>query len=208
MLDDSGHVGGNEVPLVAVAQDQRAILPGGDEGVGVIGADDAKGVGTLDAPQDTAHGLQHTVAFLVMEFQQLRHHLGIRFGGEGHAMAEQKLLDLQIVFNDAVMNQGDVAAFADMGVGVDVVGFAVGGPAGVANAEGALHISSAMDHVGQGLQTALCLFHLQAKGLRTDGDTGGVVTAILHPCKSVQQNRGRLLSAHKSNDSTHKQISL
>ena len=49
------------------------------------------------------------------------------------------------------MDQGNTAVLTDMGMGVDVVGLAVGGPAGVADAQGALHIGAAVDHVGKGL---------------------------------------------------------
>ena len=77
VLDDSRHVGGEEVSLRTEAQDQGALLPGGDEGVGVVRADDAQGVGALQPPQDPAHGLQHAAALLIVELQQLGHHLAV-----------------------------------------------------------------------------------------------------------------------------------
>ena len=42
VLDDSRHVGGDEVAVLTVADDEGAVLPGGNEGVGVIRTDDAE----------------------------------------------------------------------------------------------------------------------------------------------------------------------
>ena len=141
------HVGGDEIAPLPIADDQGAVLSSGDQSIGIVGADDAQGVGPLDPAQAAAHGLQHVVALIVMEFQQLGHHLRIRVGLEGDALLEQVLLELHIVFNDAVVDQGDLPIGADVGVGVDVAGLAVGGPAGVSDAQRTLQIGAAVNHV-------------------------------------------------------------
>ncbi|MPN32159.1 hypothetical protein SDC9_179635 [bioreactor metagenome] len=48
VFDDGRHVGGQEVKILPVAHDQRAVLPRGDEGIRAVGADDAEGVGTFN----------------------------------------------------------------------------------------------------------------------------------------------------------------
>ncbi|MPM81834.1 hypothetical protein SDC9_128891 [bioreactor metagenome] len=63
------HVGGNKIAVLAIAQDQRTVLPGGNQRIRIVGADDAEGIGTLNTPQDAAHGLQHVVAFVVVKLQ-------------------------------------------------------------------------------------------------------------------------------------------
>ena len=148
VLDDGRHVGGDEVAVLAVADDEGAVLPGGDESVGIVRADDAEGVGPLDPPQAAAHGLQHVVAFVVVELQQLGHHLRVRVGGEVDALAHEVLLDFQIVFDDAVVDEGDPPVLADVGVGVDVIGLPVGGPAGMPDAQVPLQVRAAVDQVG------------------------------------------------------------
>ena len=203
VLDDGRHVGGDEVAVLPVADDEGAVLPGGDEGVGVVGADDAEGVGALDPPQAAAHGLQHIVALVVVELQQLGHHLRVRVGGEVDALAHQVLLQLQIVFNDAVVDDGDPPVLTDVGMGVDVVGLPVGGPAGVADAQVPLQIRAAVDQVGQRLQPPLGLAHLEPRRLRPHRHAGGVVAPVLHPLQAVQQNGGRGLVSYKSDDSAH-----
>ena len=82
-----------------------------------------------------------------MVLQQLRHHLGVRLGLEGDAQLLQMFLDFQIVFDDAVVDNGNTAVFADMGVGIDVVGFPVSGPTGMADAQVALQVRTAVDQV-------------------------------------------------------------
>ena len=101
------------------------------------------------------------------------------------------------------MYQGDFSVPADMGVSVHVVGFAVGGPAGVTNAQGALQIRPVMGQVRQDLETALGLSHLEAPGLRPDGDARRVIAPVLHLPEPFQQNRRGLFTAHKAYDSTH-----
>ena len=204
MLQNGRHVGGDVVAVLPVAQQQRGVLPGGDEGVGVVRADDAQGVGPLQPPQAAAHGLQHIAALIVVELQKLGHHLGVGVRGEGGALLEQVILDLLVIFNDAVVHQGDGPVFADVGMGVDVVGLAVGGPAGVADAQTPLQVRAAVDQVGEHFETALTLFHLQSPAFGAHGDAGRVVAPVLHPLQSVQQNGGRRLPAHESDDSTHK----
>ena len=121
------------------------------------------------------------------------------------ALAPQVLLDLLVVLNDAVVYQGHLAVGADMGMGVDVVGLAVSGPAGVADAKAPLEVRPVAAEVSQDLQPALALADLQAKLLRPDRDPGGVIAPVLHPLQAIQQDRGGLyVLSHKTNNSAHK----
>ena len=155
------HVGGDEVAPIPVTDDQGTVLPGGDEGVGIVGADNAEGVGAFDPPQAAAHSLQHIPTLIVVELQQLGHHLRVRIGLKGNPLLQQVLLQLHVVFNDAVVHQGDPPVLTDVRMGVDVVGFPVSGPAGMADTQGPLQVGAAVDHIGEHLQPALGLFHLK-----------------------------------------------
>ena len=147
VADDGGGVGGDEVLPLPKADDQRAVLPGGNQGVGVVRADDAEGIGPLDAPQAPAHGFQHVPALLVVKLQEVGRDLGVRLGGKLHPLAGEELFQLQVVFNDAVMYQGDFSVPADVGVGVAVVGL----PAGVPDTQGSLQVRPVMGQVRQDL---------------------------------------------------------
>ena len=119
-------------------------------------------------------------------------------------MAQKLLLDLHIVFDDAVVHQRDSPVLADMGVCVDVIGLAMGSPAGMADAEGPLHIRAAVNHVRQHLKPPLGLINLQALFPGPHRHAGGVIAPVLHPGQALQQNGRRLLLAHIADNTTHK----
>ena len=208
VLDDGGRVAREEAAALAEAEQQRRVLARGDDAVGTIGAEHTERVGALDAAQHAAHGLEEVAALVVVELEQLRHDLGIRFGSEGHALRDQKFLELDIVFDDAVVDDGKLAVLADVGVGVDVVRRAVGRPAGMAHADGALHIRAAVDEVAQDLEPAHGFFDLKLMPRRNDRDTGAVIAAVFQTGEAVEQNGGSLLAADVSNDTTHKKVLL
>ena len=65
--------------------------------------------------------------------------LGVGFGGELVAFGDEGGFELEVVFDDAVVDDDERAGAVAVGVGVFFGGAAVGGPAGVADAVGALH---------------------------------------------------------------------
>jgi hypothetical protein len=95
-----------------------------------------------------------------------------------------------------------------VGVGVFFGGAAVGGPAGVADAEGAVDGGIAED----GLEVdelAGCSAELHegmavgAGGAASYGDAGGVVAAVLETAQAFDDDGDYGLRANVSNDSTH-----
>ena len=100
------------------------------------------------------------------------------------------------------MDDGDLAVLGDVRVGVDIVRFAVGGPAGMADAERAGQLCAAVGLGDQVLQTALGLCDLQ-NAVLLHADARGVIAAVFQTAKAVQQNGRRLFAADISNDSTH-----
>jgi hypothetical protein len=63
---------------------------------------------------------------------------GVGFGEEGVALGDEGRLELEVVFDDAVVDDDEGAGAVAVGVGVFFGGAAVGGPAGVADAIGAV----------------------------------------------------------------------
>ena len=64
--------------------------------------------------------------------------LGVGFGDELVALGGEFALEVEVVFDDAVVDDDDAAGAVAVGMGVLFGGAAVGGPAGVADAEGAV----------------------------------------------------------------------
>ena len=148
------------------------------------------------------HRLEDVAAVGIVVVEQLGDDLGVRLGAESVALVQQLLLELDVVFNDAVVDNGDFAALADVGVGVDIVRLAVGGPAGVADADRARQIRALVRQVAEHLQPPARLLHAE-RTRAADGDARRVIAAVFQTPQTVQQNGSRLLLAHISNNSTH-----
>ena len=205
VLDNGRHVAGQEAASLAIAQNQRTVLTHGDELVRLVGTEDTQRVGAFDPPEYPAHSLQdvHLVR-LIKVFNELGHHLRVGLRGKWDPLLHQERLQLRIVLDDAVVHHGDLAAAADLGMGVDVAGGAVGGPAGVADAHRAVQVLATADHVTEHLEAALGLLYLHPLPvLRIDCHAGAVIAPVLQALEPVQQNRSSLLLSYISYDSAH-----
>ena len=138
VLDDGGHVRRNIISILPKPQNQRAVLSGCNQGIWIIGTNDSQCIRALNTPQDTPDRFQHIPALVIVEFQQLGHHLRIGIGYKCDPLAKQVLLDFQVIFNNAVMNQCNLAVFTDMGMRIDIVRLSMGRPAGVSDSKGPL----------------------------------------------------------------------
>ena len=89
-----------------------------------------QGVGTAQATNNLLCRLKQRLARSEFVRQQVGDHFSIGFRSERVTAALQRLFNLLVVFDNAVMHHGDViAAVVRMGIGLG--GFAVGGPARV-----------------------------------------------------------------------------
>ena len=78
----------------------------------------------------------------------------------------------------------------------------MGGPAGVADAVGAIERLEA-DGLFQVAQLAFGAANLQLVSVAGDGDSGRVVAAIFQPPQAINDDRNDLLFADVSDDATH-----
>jgi hypothetical protein len=132
---------------------------------------------------------------------EIAEHLGVGFRLEGVALLEQEFFDRAVVFDHAVVDQGQLAIARHVGVGVGVSDAAMGGPAGVADATGA----------DQGKPGRLLDQRFDAPGLLGNGEgaiveqgePGRIVAPVLQALQTVDDDRGRLMTADVANDSTH-----
>ena len=202
MADDRSDIGGDEALPLAEAQQKRRVLAHGNEPVRCVGGHDAQSVGTLHGVDHPPDGLHHVSTLFIVVVQKLHHHLGVGLGTKLIALVQELAFQLRKVLDNTVVHHRNVAAAAHMGMGIDVVGFAVGGPAGVTDAQAAGQVRPLVGQILQHLQAALGLLHPHP-AFTAYGDTGGVIAAVFQPLQSVQQNGGGLLPAHITYDSTH-----
>ena len=101
------------------------------------------------------------------------------------APGNQELLELQIVFDDAVVNHGNFTAVRHMGMTVGVRWRAVGGPAGVPDTGAALQRPTAVGQVHQRLQPALGLGDLQVVTVEHT-DAGGIIATVFQLAETFE----------------------
>ncbi len=103
------------------------------------------------------------------------------------ALADELLLELEVVFDDAVVDDDEAAGAVAMGVGVLFGGAAVGGPAGVADAEGAVD-GILVEDFFELAEFAGGATELEAVAIATDGDARRVVAAIFEAAQSLDDD--------------------
>ncbi len=121
---------------VAVAHRQRRAAPRADQEVGLAGEEKRQREGAMQLRQRCRDGLDRRAASLQFGGDEMRHDLGIGFGREAMALGGERLPQFTEVFDDAVVH--DRHALARMRMRVRLVRLAMGGPARMPDADGAL----------------------------------------------------------------------
>ncbi len=151
--------------------------------------------------QPVEHRLEGLLQRLGLEgvVEQMGDDLGIGVGRKDVALRLQFGLEHGVVFDDAVVDQADLAG--RMRVGVGHIGRAVGGPAGVADADDAL---DRLGHDG-GFEVADLAGGAAAVGAGSalHGDAGRVIAAVFETAQGFQQARGHGFAADDSDDAAH-----
>ncbi|GAA3311999.1 hypothetical protein GCM10020219_020890 [Nonomuraea dietziae] len=129
----------------------------------------------------------------------MREHLGVGLGDELHALGDELGAQLVGVLDDAVVHDGDALVGRQVRVGVLVARHAVGGPAGVPDAERPLELGGY--GLGQVSHAAFDLAQLEASV--GHHHPSRVVASVLQTLESLQQDRGRVLGADIGDDSAH-----
>ena len=122
-------------------------------------------------------------------------------GGELDAVALQTLAQRTMIFDDAVVHQGQALA-GDVRMGVALAGRAVGRPAGVgdAAATGRRGFAGGVDQLAD---FALAAQAVQAIAVIHRGQAGGIVAAVFQTLESLQKSVGDFNARRGGGDSTH-----
>ena len=131
----------------------------------------------------------------------MRDHFRVGLGFEAVAFALELPFELEIVLDDAVVHDHEVAAAVAVRVGVFLSRPAVGRPAGVADTVVAVHRMGAND-VLEPVEFARAPAHVDFAAAH-QGDPGRVVASILEPSQAVDQHRHRRFVTEVANDAAH-----
>ena len=193
-------VGAHEHLALAVADGERAALAGDDHQVLAALEQHGEREGALEAADGRERRLLGLHAPLDVEAHQVGDDLGVGLGGEAAALGLELGAELAEVLDDAVVDDGDAAA--DVGVGVDLGGRAVGGPAGVADAGGAgerLPLEAGREAVELALRAPAL------EGAASErGHARAVVAAVLEAAQGLEQQGCRRPLADHAHDTAHR----
>jgi len=119
---------------------------------------------------------------------------------ENVALLLQVRFQRRVVFNDAVVNNGNPLRSGIVGVGILVVGLAVGGPAGVAHADVSMGVFGSDKSFEL---TDLTFFLVDVQLAVEQGYASGVVTPIFKPMQTFNNDGAGLTIADISNNAAH-----
>jgi hypothetical protein len=196
-------VGAHEHLAVTEPQHERAAVAGDDQDARVLGVDHGDAVGPDDVRQRGAHCSRQICTGAQRGGDQVREHLGVGLGDELDAVGGELGAQVGGVLEDPVVHDGHAAGRIGVRVRVDVVRRAVGRPAGVADAGGALRaLRECPDQLGD---VAGALVDDQPAGSE-HGHPGGVVAAVLQPAQPVDEHGDGVLLADVGDDAAHGRV--
>ena len=197
-LDDGLGVGRDDGLAVSEADDEGGAEAGSDEEIGVIAEQHGDAVGAVHETEGGAHGGEGIT--LVELADQVRQDLGVGLAAELHALGLELLPQGAHVLDDAVVDHGDPARRVEVRVGVGLGDATVGGPAGVGDADAAL--GCLVDGALQ-LGDAPHALARPDLALLQEGDTRGVIAAVLQPPEALHEPIQSGLLPDVPHDSTH-----
>jgi hypothetical protein len=141
-----------------------------------------------------------------MLLDQMRNDFGISLGGKLVAFFDQLLLQAQIVFDNAIVDDHNLAGAIAMGMSVLFSGASMGGPAGVANAVTTMQ-RILTDGLFQVAELAFGAADLQLVSVAGDSNSSGVITAVFEPAQALDDDRNYFFFTDVSDDATHAESS-
>ena len=195
-----GDIRREHVLALAETHDEGHVVARADEPAGLAPVEHRDGVGAVGLAQRGTHRVRDVA--LVGLLHEVCEDLGVGLGAEPVATREEAVAEVPEVLDDAVVDDRDVAGAVHVGMGVAVVGPAMGRPAGVGEADGGLrrHVEQCRAQVGE-LARALLHEHLARRG--HERDARRVIAPVLQPCEPVEQDGRRVPRPDVSDDATH-----
>ena len=200
VCEDRRDVGGEEEPVRADGDDQRrAAVFHAQEGPRRLRADDAERVGAVESGRRTTRRAFEPLVRVPLD--QMRDDLGVRLRFERVPVALERLPQVRVVLDDAVVDDRDGLRAVAMRVRVRVTRLAMGRPARVGDAQRPLQRFARQDAL-EGGDLPHTPAHLEA-AVVNHRHARRVVAPIFEPLEPVHENRDGVPATDVSDDSTH-----
>lgn len=206
-MGEGADVGSEEVFAFAEPDDEGGATARADEFTGAILANDRDAKGALDVGEAFADRFEEAVFIFNLGFlgvvvgDEVGEGFGIGLGFEGISLLEEEFFHAEVIFNDPVVDDRNGIVAAGMGVGVCLGNIAVGGPAGMADAEFPAEVFP--DRVFEFDDAPGAPDGVEGT-LAQSCQTGGVVTPVFKSLQSIKHHAGGAILTNIANNSTHK----
>ena len=137
-----------------------------------------------------------------MHADEMGEHLAVGLRKENVALLGEAVFVFEIVLDDAVVYQRQFAGCVEMRVRVGIGWFSVGGPAGMADAGGAVD-GPAVDEVREVVDAPRAFAHLDVIAVE-EAESGRIIAPVFQAPESLEQEFGGLAVARVCEDATHR----
>ena len=202
MAQHGRDVGCDEELLIAHPNDDRRPVAHGHDLVGVARGNQHESEQPAQLRERTAHGVfQPVKAHLALD--EMRDHLRVGLGFEPMPFLFELVLEVEVVLDDAVVDDDDLTGAIAVRVRVLFRRASVCRPAGMPNTVAAADRLGPDDFFEPGqFPRAPSDLHL---ALLNERDSGRIIAAILESSEPVHQDRDDLFGADVTNDAAHDQ---
>src|SRR5258707_2929215 len=202
MLEQGRNIAGDEIFSLAKANHRRRAQARGDNLLGIIRRKENQCVDAAQFLQRPAYRFFKRNAALRVFFHEVRHNFSVRFGGELVSFLLQLFLEFEVVFDNSVVDDDDLARAVAMRMGVFFCWTAVGGPARVADAISAIQWALG-DDLFEIAEFSRGTADFQLAGVGNDGDARGIVTTVLELAQSLDDDGHNFLWPDITDYSAH-----
>src|SRR5690242_18302428 len=202
MLEKGGNVAGYEIFSVTESDHGRRADASCDDLVRITRGEKYQGVNATQLLEGCSNRLLKRHAALGIFFRKMRHNFRIGLGHKFVALALELLLQFQIIFDDSVVNNDDLAGAVAMRMGVFFRGTAVSGPAGVSDPVGALN-GRFVNYFLEIAQLTRSSPDFQFSVRCDDGDPRGIVAAVFQFSQPFDNDGHHSLRPDVTDNSAH-----
>src|SRR6185312_2574565 len=203
LAQERGDRGSEKHLPVTYADHERALPARADEQAGMVIVDHHKGVVTFELAKGSPNRLGQIALIVVLD--QMDDHLGVRFGAEAMARSYEELLQLAIVLDDAVEDDGEATVLATrQRMRVQLVHRTMRRPARVPETvirDRPVRACGVLQELEIANRT-----HVLEAAVLAKRDPGGVVPAVLEPLQALKEKLLRRSITDVSDDSAHPKL--
>jgi hypothetical protein len=201
----------NEVLMLAEPDDQRTLLPGPHQGVGLIAVHRDERIVPSELAERRSDGIGQ-IPFIVT-LDEMADDLGVGLGGELVTVRPQVTPQLRVVFDDPVEDDVDLVLAVAVRMGVLLGDPAVGGPARVPEADRrrrggdrdrAAAVRGMLLDSGPQVRQVADGAHAVDPAVRDHRNAGRVIASVLELLQPCDQQISARSVTHISDDAAHK----